>query len=168
MTEPTSPTPPIYADRATGQTFADARAMINAYLERYAAHIDITETSVGDRPSQPSSKLELDAAGYAQFQRDRATVGINVLEAHGVLVIFAPVAKLPMVGREAFYRRLLELSFLETSDAAFAINAAEDEVVVRCLRRLSALDYEEFEDLLNTVSSVADKWDALLLREYGP
>ena len=72
----------------------------------------------------------------------------------------------PQAGRETFYRRLLELSFLTTADAAFAIDAAKDEVFVRALRRLSGLDYEEFEDLLDTVGRVADDWDDTLKREF--
>jgi hypothetical protein len=75
--------------------------------------------------------------------------------------------QVPVTGREAFYRKLLELSFVTTADAAFAINAPRDEVVVRALRRLSALDYEEFEDLLATVGEVADGWDNSLTRDFG-
>jgi hypothetical protein len=73
----------------------------------------------------------------------------------------------PITGRESFYRRLLELSFLTSSDAAFAVDAQRDEVVVRALRRLSGLDYEEFEDLLDTVGKVADDWDDALKGEFG-
>ena len=53
-----------------------------------------------------------------------------------------------------------------TSDGAFAIDADRDEVVVRALRRLSGLDYEEFEDLLETVGKVADQWDDTLRAEF--
>jgi hypothetical protein len=75
--------------------------------------------------------------------------------------------KVPLTGHESFYRRLLELSFLTTSDAAFAIDAEKNEVNVRALRRLSGLDYEEFEDLLDTVGKVADEWDDVLTAEFG-
>jgi hypothetical protein len=57
---------------------------------------------------------------------------------------------------------------LATSDAAFAVDAQRGEVVVRALRRLSGLDYEEFEDLLETVGKVADDWDDTLRRDFGP
>ena len=46
---------------------------------------------------------------------------INVLEDHGVLLFLAPIMPVPITGRETFYRRLLELSFLTTADSAFAI-----------------------------------------------
>ena len=143
------PSSPIYADRATGETFGDARAMLNAYIKRFAQRAGTT--------------LEpLDDSGYTQVKKGSAHVGVNVLEDHGVLLLLAPVMPVPLTGRETFYRRLLELSFLATSDAAFSIDAQKDEVYVRALRRLSGLDYEEFEDLLDTVGKVTDEWDDTL------
>jgi hypothetical protein len=128
--------------------------MVNAYLARF-----------GERAG---SKLEpLDAGGYTLVRKGSASVGINVLEDHGVLLFVAPVMPLPHTGRETFYRRLLELSFLTTSDAAFAVDSHRQEVVVRALRRLSGLDYEEFEDLLETVGKVADDWDEPLRAEFA-
>ncbi len=145
---------PIYADRATGQTFPDARTMVNAYIARFGERAGAT--------------LEpLDASGYTLIRKGSASVGINVLEDHGVLLFVAPVLALPATGRESLYRKLLELSFLSTSDAAFAIDSHRDEIVTRALRRLSGLDYEEFEDLLETVGKVADEWDDPLRAEFG-
>jgi hypothetical protein len=145
---------PTYTDRATGQTFTDARQMVNAYLGRFS--------------ERAGTVLEpLDEAGYTQVKKGSASVGINVLEDHGVLLFLAPVMNVPLTGRETFYRRLLELSFLATSDAAFSIDGQKDEVYVRALRRLSGLDYEEFEDLLDTVGKVADEWDDSLKKEFG-
>jgi hypothetical protein len=145
---------PVYADRATGQVFSEARAMVNAYIARYA--------------SRSSLALDpLDELGYTQLRKGSASVGINILEDHGVILFLAPVMSVPAHGREALYRRILELSFLTTSDAAFAIDAQRDEIFVRALRRLSGLDYEEFEDLLATVGRVADEWDDVLKTEFG-
>lgn len=148
---------PIYADRNSGENFADATTMVNSYLARFASRASLPDASAA----------RLDEGGYAQVPRGSALIGINVLEERGVLMIFAPVMPVPVTGREALYRRLLELSFVATSDAGFAINTSRDEVVVRALRRLSALDYEEFEDLLATVGEVADRWDDVLIREFG-
>jgi hypothetical protein len=128
--------------------------MVNAYLARFA--------------ERAGSKLEpLDDQGYTQVKKGSASIGINVLDDHGVLLFLAPVMKVPATGKESLYRRILELSFLTTSDAAFAIDAEKDEVYVRALRRLSGLDYEEFEDLLDTVGKVADDWDDVLQAEFG-
>lgn len=145
---------PTYADRTTGQVFPDAQTMVNAYLARFSER-----SGAQLRP--------LDENGYTQTRKGSATIGLNVLDDHGLLLLLAPVIAVPKTGREVFYRRLLELSFLSTADAAFAIDAAKDEVFVRALRRLSGLDYEEFEDLLDTVGRVADEWDDALKREFG-
>jgi hypothetical protein len=154
LPEPQVTNQPVYADRASGQTFADARTMVNAYLAKF-----------GERAG---AKLEpLDGSGYTLVRKGSASVGINVLEDHGVLLFVAPVMQVPHTGKETFYRRILELSFLTTSDAAFAVDAHREEVVVRALRRLSGLDYEEFEDLLETVGKVADEWDDALKEEFG-
>jgi hypothetical protein len=119
--------------------------MLDAYLARFAAE-----------SAAPPARL--DATGYAQVKLGSANVGVNVLEENGVLMILAPLTTVPTEGREAFYRRLLERSFLATADACFAIDGAKDVVYVRALRRLSGLDYEEFEDLLTNVSTVAEDW----------
>ena len=148
---------PIYADRESGQVFPDARSMVDAYLARF-----------GERAGARMDPL--DTTGYTIVRKGSASVGINVLEDHGVLLFIAPVMPLPPAAsgkREALYHRLLELSFLATSDAAFAIDAQREEVVARALRRLSGLDYEEFADLLETVGKVADEWDDTLRAQFA-
>ena len=127
--------------------------MVGAYLARFAS-----------RAQMPVPKL--DESGYVQVTNGSALVGITVLEDVGVLLLLAPVMKVPKRDRENLYRRLLEMSYLTTADGAFAIDAEKDEVVVRALRRLSGLDYEEFEDLLDTVGKVADAWDEALKVEF--
>ena len=152
---------PIYADRSSGEHYPDAKQMVNVYLKRFAERVQLRDEK--GQPHAPS----LDASGFAEIEQGRAVIGINVLEEQGVLMVFAPILRVATIAREALYRRLLELSFLATADAAFAINAARNEVVVRCLRRLSALDYEELEDILATVGQVADHWEHELRREFG-
>ena len=127
--------------------------MVDAYLKRFA-----------ERAGAQLSPL--DENGYTQMRKGSASIGVNVLDDHGVLLLIAPLMPVPKMNREGLYRRLLELSFLTTADASFAIDAAKDEVFVRALRRLSGLDYEEFEDLLDTVGRVADEWDDVLKREF--
>lgn len=145
---------PVYADRATGVSYPNARAMIDAYLKRF-----------GERAGVEFETL--DSTGYTLVRKGSASVGVNVLEDHGVLLFVAPLMPVPIIGRETLYRKLLELSFLTTADSAFAIDSQRNEIVVRALRRLSGLDYEEFEDLLETVGRVADDWDGPLASEFG-
>ncbi len=143
-----------FEDRETGTRYPNPLEMVNAYLAR------LGEES-GHEPTL------LDPTGYAQVKRGSAYLGINVIEENGVLMLLAPVMKVPTKRREALYRRLLELSFLATSDASFAIDGSKDIVYVRAFRRLSGLDYEEFADLVKTLGRVADEHDEALTREFG-
>jgi hypothetical protein len=138
--------PATYGDRGSGRSYRDAVEMVNDYLKRFGASVGV--------------ELDpLDEDGYTDVRRGSATVGINVLEEHGILLFLSRIMEVPKDGREGFYRRLLELNFLVTSDAAFAIDKDKDAVYLRALRRLSGLDFEEFEDLLHTMATVADEWD---------
>lgn len=146
--------PPRFFDRETATPFANAFDMVDAYLARY-------------RDRTGAEIAPLDPTGYTQIRRGSAHLGVNVLEEQGVLMLLAPIMEVPPLARERFYRKLLELSFLATADAAFAIDGKKDLVYVRALRRLSGLDYEELADLLSTVGAVADQWDDLLAAEFG-
>jgi hypothetical protein len=146
---------PIYQDRQTGRVYRDATDMVNDYIRRFGAAVQV--------------ELDpLDEDGYTDVRRGSATVGINVLEEHGILLFLSRIMDVPKEGREGFYRRLLELNFLVTSDGAFAIDKDRDAVYLRALRRLSGLDYEEFEDLLHTIATVADEWDDRLSELFPP
>jgi hypothetical protein len=136
----------VFADRETGMRFISARAMVDHYLERY-----------GRKVGRPIPRI--DSAGRADLRHGSALVSVTVLEDHGVLLIHAAIGNAPAGDQEALYRELLEASYLSTSDAAFAIDSATQRIVVRALRRLSGLDYEELEDLVETVGTVADEWD---------
>ena len=146
---------PTYQDAATGRVYPDATEMVNDYIRRFGETVGVTLDP-------------LDGKGYAEVRRGSATVGINVLDDHGVLLFLSRIMDVPEDEREKFYRRLLELNFLSTSDACFAVDEERDAVYLRALRRLGGLDYEEFEDLLHTVATVADEWDDRLAELFGP
>ncbi len=144
---------PRYEDRDSGRVYRDATEMVNDYVVRFSEVVGV--------------RLEpLDPSGYTEVQRGSATVGINVMEEHGILLILSRIMELPKEGTDEFCRRLLELNFLVTSDGAFAIDKEQEIVYLRSLRRLGGLDYEEFEDLLNTVATVADEWDDRLAEMF--
>ena len=146
---------PIYQDRQTERVYRDATEMVNDYIRRFGEAVGVS--------------LELlDEDGYTDVRRGSATVGVNVLEEHGILLFLSKIMDVPREDRETFYRRLLELNFLVTSDGAFAIDKDKDAVYLRALRRLSGLDYEEFEDLLHTIATVADEWDDRLAELFPP
>jgi hypothetical protein len=133
---------------------SEARDRINELVQRFGRERDLVLDA-------------LNQEGFTQIARGSATVRIQLLEEHDVLMLIAPIMKVPERNAEEFYRKLLELSFLATSDAAFAIDKTTDMVYLRILRRLEGIDYEEFDDLLHTIASVADEWDDKLRTEYS-
>ena len=130
------------------------RALVDGYLKQFGEAVGV--------PIAP-----LDEDGYTQIRRGSAIVGINVLEDRGVLVFLSPMMSVPGARREELYRFLLEKNFLATSDGAFAIDKDKDEVYLRALRGLAGLDYEEFTDLVDTISRVADQFDDDLRARFG-
>lgn len=133
---------------------SEHRQRINEFIQRFGKERDVELDPLNEQ-------------GYAQIARGSATVRINVIDEHGVLLLISPVMRVPERNTEAFYRRLLELSFLATSDAAFAIDKKTDMVYLRILRRLDGIDYEEFEDMLHTIASVGDEWDDKLKAQFA-
>ncbi|HTM21910.1 MAG TPA: YbjN domain-containing protein [Kofleriaceae bacterium] len=130
------------------------RATIDDYLQRFGRERDIA--------LQP-----LSADGVGHVQRGSAVISIHVLPEQGVLLLLSKVMAVPAADREPLFQRLLELSFMATGDAAFAINKKTDEIFLRCLRSLEDLSYDEFEDLVHTIATVSDDWDDKLRSEFG-
>jgi|GEM_PF-944859 len=135
-------------------TDQEQRDRINEFLQRFGRERDI-------------SLAPLSEQGVGKLQRGSAVLTIHVLPEQGVVLFVSHLMKVPDGNREGLYRKLLELSFLATSDAAYAIDRATNEVYLRALRQLEGLDYEEFEDLVHTVASVADQWDDELRAEFA-
>jgi hypothetical protein len=130
------------------------RDIINDYVKRFSEMVGVE--------MQP-----LDEEGFTAIKRGSATVGINLLLDHGIIVFLAPIMQIPERSQADFFRRLLELNFLSTSDGAFAIDRKTGLVHLRALRGLEGLDFEEFTDILDTVGAVADEWDDKLRAEFG-
>ena len=62
---------------------------------------------------------------------------------------------------------LLELNYTATSDAAFAVEKSTDTICLRAQRSIPGMDYDEFEEMLSTVATVADEWDDRLLQAFS-
>ena len=145
-----------------GAGVVNFRDRVNDYIKRF------NETLNEGLPEEQKIEFKLlDAQGYTAVKKGSATVGINVLEDHGILLFLSAIMKVPEPKQLELYRKLLELNFLATSDGAFAIDARNNQVYLRALRGLEGLDYEEFVDILNTVAEVADEWDDKLRQEFG-
>jgi hypothetical protein len=131
----------------------DHRVRIAEFLDRFGRERNL-------------SLPPLDADGAGQVQRGSAIVQIRVLAEKGVLLLLSKVAAAPIEG-EPLLRKLLEASFSSTGDAAFALHPKTGDLYLRILRSLDGLGYEEFEDVVHTIATVADEWDDTLARELG-
>jgi hypothetical protein len=123
----------------------EALIKVGGYLERFAAERDLA-----------LPPLE---RGVARVQRGSAVVAVHVLPDQGVLLFLARVGAAPAAGAEDRLRQLLTASFTATGDAAFALHPETGDIYLRILRAVDGLDYDEFEDLLHTIATVADEWD---------
>lgn len=108
----------------------------------------------------------LSEEGVGSIQRGSAVVSIHVLADKEVLLVLSKVAAAPALDL-AKAKRLLEASFVETGDAAFALDPKTGDLYLRIFRGLAGLDYEEFEDLVHTLARAADHWDDKLKTELA-
>ncbi len=132
---------------------ADHRARVASYLERFGRERNL-------------SLPPLSEDGVGSIQRGSAVVTIHVLRDKEVLLVLSKVAVAPILDQERA-RRLLQASFVETGDAAFALHPQTGDLYLRILRGLPGLDYEEFEDLVHSIAQTADHWDDRLAKELA-
>ena len=132
----------------------DALKKVGQYLERFAKERDLALPPLGPD-------------GVARIQRGSAIVSLHVLADQGVILLLARVADAPRDDDSELLRQLLTASFTATGDAAFALHPESGEVYLRILRSVDGLDYEELEDLLHTIATVADHWDDRLKLVQG-
>jgi hypothetical protein len=124
----------------------DPTVRIAQFLDRFGKERDLNVPPMG-------------ADGVGHIQRGSAVVSIHVLKDQHVLLALAKVRGPIPPGDEATLRKILSASFTQTGDAAFALHPKTGDVFLRILRGLDGLDYQEFEDILHTIATVADEWD---------
>jgi hypothetical protein len=150
----------IFADRQTGIKYPTATALINEYIKQFSKAVsEATNTDV-------TFDL-LDSQGFSSISKGSATIGITVSEDQGVLIFLSRIMKIPQHREMELFRLLLELNYTSTADSAFAIEKETGTICLRAQRSIKGLDYDEFEDMLHTVASVADSWDDKLLTDFA-
>ena len=132
---------------------ADLKARVAEYLQRFGTERNLTLPPLSED-------------GVGSLQRGSAIVTVHVLAEKGVLLVLSKVAAKPKLD-ETRARRLLEASFLETGDAAFALHPQTGDLYLRIFRGLEGMDYEEFEDIVHTIAKAADHWDDKLGAELA-
>ena len=149
-----------FTDRETGTGYATAGELVNEYIDKFSKAISAaTGMQIRFDP--------LDSDGFTSVSRGSATVGINVVDEQGILIFVSRIMKVPVDKKEECFRLLLELNYMATSDGAFAIEKETDTICLRAQRSVAGLDYEEFEEMLHSVGTVADEWDDRLMDQFS-
>ena len=150
----------IFFDKDTGKGHATAASLIDAYIARFSNRVS---QAVGS----PVKFNPLDEDGYSFVARGSVTVGINVLERHGILLLLSKIMSVPKSNQAALFKKLLCLNYSATSNGAFSLDEKNDTIYLRASRSVSGLDYDEFEEMLHSVATVADEWDDKLIERFG-
>lgn len=123
----------------------DHKARVADYLARFGRERNLSLPPLTDE-------------GVGSIRRGSAVVSIHVLVDPGVLLLLSKVSDAPALD-VPMMKRVLEASFVETGDAAFALNPQTGDLYLRILRGLDGLDYDEFEDIVHSIAKTADAWD---------
>jgi hypothetical protein len=123
----------------------DHKARVGDYLARFGRERNLSLPPLTDE-------------GVGSIRRGSAVVSIHVLVEQGILLLLSKVAEAPVLDIP-LAKRVLEASFVETGDAAFALNPQTGDLYLRILRGLEGLDYDEFEDIVHSIAKTADAWD---------
>jgi hypothetical protein len=131
----------------------DHKARVAEFLQRFGHERNLTLPPLGED-------------GVGSIQRGSAVVSIHVLAEKEVLLVLSKVVEAPALDAGKA-KRLLEASFVETGDAAFALHPQTGDLYLRIFRGLDGLDYEEFEDIVHSIARAADHWDDKLRAELA-
>ena len=146
--------------------FSDPR---EANLRSCITMIEGVLTSLGHNPDD-SRVAGKDTWPAWRVQKGTAYVFI-LMDGRGdenFLRIVAPVLQIvPAVDRAKLYQRLLELNHGEIYGSAFAIDKERDLVVLLAERTTTDLDRSEVLDLVKRVEEYADRYDDILVGEFG-
>jgi hypothetical protein len=84
----------------------------------------------------------------------------------GMIVCGTRVMKVPLKMALPFYRKLLEANYQMLGRCSFSIDA-ENVVHLQASRLIEDLDYSELRDIIHIVSGYSDRYDDILLDEFG-
>ncbi|MGI0494688.1 YbjN domain-containing protein [Alkalinema pantanalense CENA528] len=82
-----------------------------------------------------------------------------------VLTVWSRILSLPVANEAALTRKLLEMNWLSTFEARFAI--ADNQVIVMANRTVADISPGEISRAITVVAAIADDHDEALIAEFG-
>jgi hypothetical protein len=129
---------------------------------------EIIETVIASLDSNDSAMVSHSDTGYVwKFQYGSVEVFVQ-LEGTGddaMFAVWSPVLKLPAKNEAGLMQKLMQLNWVETYEARFAV--VDGQVVVCARRTLSELSPSEVSRNITIVAAIADDNDESLASEYG-
>ena len=107
-------------------------------------------------------KMDLDPKDHSRapniWSVKQKSAEVFIIVAGGFLILQSKVMSLPKSNLSTFYRKLLELNdnVQESLGAAFGINK-NNEIILKMLRPMTNLGFNEFMYYLTSISFVAEK-----------
>lgn len=133
-----------------------------------ADHVNIIQTVIASLEQDQSAMVShTDVAYLWKFKYGSVEVFVQLtgLSDEDTMTVWAAVMKLPVEDEQGLMRRLLEMNWMGTFEACFAI--FEEQVVVLSTRTLAELSPGEISRLITIVATIADDNDEALQAEFG-
>ncbi len=138
-----------------------------ADLELGLNPLEIIETVISglDQSGNPLVS-QVDESRIWKFSYGSATIFVQLTgtQAESTFTIWSPVLKLPVQNTSGLYQKLLELNWLITLEARFAI--FEDQVMILASRTLAGIGPSEIARGITIVATLADDYDDALQAEF--
>lgn len=131
-------------------------------------YIDQIETVIASMAAEDSAMVNRsDTSVLWKFRYGTVDVFVQLTGStdEDTLTVWSPVLSLPAKDEPALLRQLMELNWLSTFEAHFAI--AENGVVVVATRTVAELSPGEISRAITLVASIADEQDEPLLARFG-
>lgn len=138
-----------------------------AELELGLNPIEIIETVISGLDESGNPLVNHTEDSYIwKFTYGSASVFVQLTgtQADGTLTTWSPVLSLPVQNTSGLYQKLLELNWLTTLEARFAI--FEQQVMILTSRTLTEIGPEEIARGITIVATLADDYDDLLQAEF--
>lgn len=130
-------------------------------------HVEIIQTVIASLDQNESAMVSQTQAGYLwKFNYGSVEVFVQLTGSteEDTLTVWSSILPLPAKNESQLMRKLLEMNWLTTFEARFAI--FDTQIVVLSTRTLAGLSAGEISRLITVVAAIADDNDEALQSEF--
>jgi Putative bacterial sensory transduction regulator len=130
--------------------------------------VEVIETVIGSLDQSDSAMVSQSDGGHIwKFKYGSVEVFVQLtgMSEEDSLSVWSSVLKLPAKREPELFKKLLEMNWMTTFEAGFAIY--DNQVVVLSTRTIAELSPGEISRLITVVASIADDNDEALVAEFS-